>query len=77
VHYAYFNLRARLAYEGIYRSLQDKKWSWFKSARININLLSIPNLMEGKRLMVFPDRFIFLNLFIKSLSGIWKQVRKY
>ena len=75
-HYIYDNLRARLAYEKIYRSLQDKNWSWYKSIRSNINLLSIPNPMESKRLMVFPDRFIFLNLFVKLLSGILRRVKK-
>jgi len=75
-HYTHVNLRARLAYEKIYRSLQDKNWSWFKSIRLNINSMSIPNPMESERLIIFPDSFIYLNFFTKILSGIWKLLKK-
>lgn len=76
-HYAHYNPRARLSYEKIYRSLQDKKWSWIKTLQINVNVLSIPNLMERKRLIVFPDRFVYLNFFAKVLSGVWMKVKSY
>ena len=76
-HYGLDNLRARISYEKIYRSLQDKNWGWFKSIRLYANHISIPNPIESKRLMVFPERFIFLNLFTKLLSGIWRRVKSY
>jgi Uncharacterised nucleotidyltransferase len=76
-HYDFDNPIARFSYEKIYRSLQDKRWSWAKLALLNINYMSSPNLMENKRLMILPDRYIYLNFFIKLMSGIWRRAKNF
>lgn len=76
-HYNFDNPIARFSYEKIYRSLQDKRWGWAKLALLNINYMSSPNLMENKRLIVLPDRFIYLNFFIKLISGILRRVKSF
>ena len=74
-HYDINNLTARFSYEKIYRSLQDKRLSWAKHALLKINYISTPNLIENKRLLILPDRYIYLNFFIKLMSGIWRRVK--
>ena len=73
-HYDVGNLSARFSYENIYRRLQDEHLSWTKLALRYINSISFPNTIENKRLMVLPNRYIYLNFFIKLISGIWRRI---
>lgn len=58
-------------HRNIYRQLQDKPMSWLALSHQLIKYYAIPNEMEKKRLVVFPDRFVYLNAFTKLVSYAW------
>jgi hypothetical protein len=51
----------KLRMHRIYRLVQDSRPSWIKYFNIFLKYYSVPNSIERKRLVVFPDKFTFLN----------------
>lgn len=58
----------KLKYKNIYRLMQDKPISWFTLINRHVKYYAVPNKTERKRLIVFPDKFIYLNAFSKLLT---------
>jgi len=66
---------SKLSHRNIYRKLQDEPLSWLGMAHQFLKYYSIPNKIERERLLVFPDRFVYLNAFAKFISYLWYRVR--
>ncbi|CAH0997698.1 hypothetical protein EMA8858_03832 [Emticicia aquatica] len=67
-------LSYKITLKSIHRSLQDSQISWWKYIMIHIKYYSIPNQVENKRLIVFPDNYVFLNAFSKSISYLFSRI---
>ncbi|GAB3521534.1 nucleotidyltransferase family protein [Emticicia fontis] len=65
----------KIKYKSIYRQLQDTPLSWAEYTHQLIKFYSLPNALERKRLMVFPDRFTYLNALSKLISYLWYRVK--
>ena len=66
---------SKLSHRNIYRKLQDEHLSWLGMAHQFLKYYSIPNKIERERLLVFPDRYVYLNAFAKFVSYLWYRVR--
>jgi hypothetical protein len=55
----------------IYRQIQDKPLSWFALLNKLVIYYSRPNRFEKKRIVVFSDRYVYLNAGFKFISFFW------
>lgn len=60
----------KFKFKNIYRLLQDEPISWFTLINRHIKYYAVPNKVERKRLLIFPDNYVYLNAFSKFLSYI-------
>lgn len=65
----------KIKYKTIYYSLQDEKIGWFTYLSIQIKFYAIVNVIERKRLISFPKQYVYLNVFSKIASYLWRRVR--
>lgn len=65
------NLVPKIQMHRIYRLVQDTKPSWFKYLNIFLKYYSVPNIVERKRLLVFPDNYQVLNGISKLVTYIF------
>lgn len=64
----YDKILPKLTFKNIYRLIQDEPISWLTMVNRHIKYYSTPNKAEPKRLIVFPDSFVYLNTFSKLLT---------
>ncbi len=64
----YDRILPKLIFKNIYRLIQDEPISWLTMVNRHIKYYSIPNKAEPRRLIVFPDNFVYLNTFSKLLT---------
>ncbi len=71
--YNILSLKGRLKYEKILWSIQDvgfSRWKYFKEM---FKMYLIPNPIESKRLVTFPDNYYFLNGLSKVVTYLYKR----
>lgn len=73
VHYD--NIIPKLKFKNIYRLIQDEPVSWFILINRHVNHYSITNKTEPKRLIVLPDKFVYLNAFSKLLTYLLHRLK--
>jgi hypothetical protein len=66
--------KTKFNHRRIYRRLQDEHLSWVSHLSQLLVYYSIPNRMEKKRLFVFPDKFVYLNVLSKAVSYLWSRI---
>jgi len=71
----YDHFWSKYNHRNIYRQLQDTPMSWLALSHQLVKYYAIPNEMEKKRLVVFPDRYVYLNAFTKLVSYAWFRGR--
>lgn len=73
----YDHFWSKYNHRNIYRQLQDAPMSWLALSHQLIKYYAIPNEMEKKRLVVFPDRYVYLNAITKLVSYAWFRGRAF
>ncbi|PLK43844.1 nucleotidyltransferase family protein [Emticicia sp. TH156] len=65
----------KFKYNIIYKNLQDKPLSWIGLINKLVQFYSVTSKLERPRLIVFPDRFVYLNAFTKFVSYLWFRAK--
>lgn len=73
VHYD--NIIPKLKFKNIYRLIQDEPVSWFSLINRHVKYYSITNKSEPQRLIVLPDKFVYLNAFSKLLTYLLHRLK--
>ncbi len=71
--YNILSVKGRLKYEIILLSIQDKGFSRIKYFKELFKMYTIPNQIETKRLITFPDNYYFLNGISKVVTYLYKR----
>lgn len=71
--YNILSIKGRLKYESILLSIQDEGFSKITYFKELFKMYSIPNPIESKRLITFPDNYYFLNAASKIITYIYKR----